>query len=586
MPTGWSGNYQNRKTRYTYISVTGIMNSIMAQGPPAPEQEEIAISPRVISPAALGVAILLLINFANNQTFSKNGFLVIGFSLVISSFALSHFITRLRFGRAHAFYLYSYHWLLSFMLIFIVPSLSYYLYLWVMFMYLAEFFYQAKGVFLSALGLLVTMIMGSLYQNNGLDRHTLLRIAAEFAIIVAVNAVITRQAFGDRKKRAEMQQKILRAEFEHGRMVALINSMTDAVIATDEKGRILNYNAAALDLLDTNTMLAGASITQYLKTKDPIGQQVDIMEVARQTNYMQRREDLYIDFGDQDKVALDINISRIARSAVLAKQQGFTFLLRDITLQKSLDEERDLFISEVSHELRTPITIAEGEMSMAVLLTDKPQVNIADVKASVVKAHDQVVFLADMVNDLSALSRAQRDDNSMEVETFTVSDVMKELEETYRPQADKKGLYIKIAIAPSTPALTTSRLYFREILQNFITNAIKYTTEGGITVTGQAIDREHVIFSVADTGAGISKSEQAKVYQKFWRSEDPLTRSTSGTGLGLFITAKLADRIGAELKLNSKVKEGSTFSIILPVQAVKAVDQRNVVKNEVANIFN
>ena len=65
---------------------------------------------------------------------------------------------------------------------------------------------------------------------------------------------------------------------------------------------------------------------------------------------------------------------------------------------------------------------------MAVLLTDKPQVNIADVKASVVKAHDQVVFLADMVNDLSALSRAQRDDNSMEVETFTVSDVMKELE--------------------------------------------------------------------------------------------------------------------------------------------------------------
>ena len=84
-----------------------------------------------------------------------------------------------------------------------------------------------------------------------------------------------------------------------------------------------------------------------------------------------------------DKVSLDIKISRIAKSTILAKQQGFTFLLRDITLQKSLDEERDLFISEVSHELRTPLTIAEGDMSMAVLLTEKPQVNMAEVKSSV-----------------------------------------------------------------------------------------------------------------------------------------------------------------------------------------------------------
>jgi signal transduction histidine kinase len=557
----------------------------MAQSPTAPDQEEIAITPKIISPAALGVAILLTINFAFDQTFAKNPVFVLAYAGVIAAFALSHFVPKFRFGHAHAFYLLTYHWLLSFMLLFIVPTLSYYLYLWVMFMYLAEYFYQAKGAILSAIGLLITMIMGSLYQYDGLDRHLLFRIGAEFSIIVAVNSVITRQAFGNRRKRAEMQQKTLRAEFEHGRMVALINSMSDGVIATDDKGVVLNYNAAALDLLDTNKTLTGLNIDDYLKVKDAQDQPVRIMEIARQTNYLQRRSDLYIDFGDQDKVALDINISRIARSTVLAKQQGFTFLLRDITLQKSLDEERDLFISEVSHELRTPITIAEGEMSMAVLLSEKPQVDIPKIKNSVTKAHDQVVFLADMVNDLSALSRAQRDDKSMDVETFSVDEVLKELEETYKPQADKKGLYLKVDIAPSIPPLTTSRLYFREILQNFITNAIKYTPKGGLTVTGQAIDKDHIIISVADTGAGISKSEQAKVYQKFWRSEDPLTRSTGGTGLGLFITAKLANRIGAELKLESKLQEGSTFSIILPVQAVKTVDQKNVVKNEVANIF-
>ncbi len=557
----------------------------MAVSQIAPEKDEEAVSPKLISPAALGVVVLLLFDFYYHQTFSQNPVLVLGLAGFLAVFALSHFIPFLKFGKAHSFYLYAYHWLLAFTLMFIVPTLSHYLYLWVMLMYLAEFFYQAKGMIISTTALLVTMIMGTLYQYNGINRELMVRLIGEFCIIVAVNLVMTRLAFGNRKRRAEMHQKVLHAELEHGRLVALINSMSDGVIATDEHGKILSYNAAALDLLDTNVTLTGQFISDYLMVSNSKDEPVDIMDVANKTNFLQRLSDLSVNYGDHDKVALDINISRISKSNVLAKQQGFTFLLRDITMQKSLDEERDLFISEVSHELRTPLTIAEGEMSMAVMLAEKPEVKIADIKSSVEKAHDQVVFLEDMVNDLSALSRAQRDDKGMDIETFEINDVLKELEETYQPQASKKGLYLKVDIAPSLPKLTTCRLYFREIMQNFITNAIKYTDQGGITVKGQAIDRDNVIFSVADTGAGISKSEQAKVYQKFWRSEDPLTRTTGGTGLGLFITAKLAQRIGAELKLESKLKEGSTFSIIMPVQAVKDVDQKNLVNNEVAHIF-
>ena len=471
------------------------------------------------------------------------------------------------------------------MLIFIVPTLSYHLYLWVMFMYLAEFFYQAKGMATSALTLLTVMFMGSLYQYNGLNKSLVIRILGEFCIIVSVSTVMTKLAFGNRKRRAQMQDQIVHAEFEHSRLVALINSMSDSVIATDELGKIINYNAAALDLLDTNATLTGQFISDNLKLMDGSDQPVDIMDVARSTDYLQHRNDLYIKFGDHDKVSLDINISRIARSTVLAKQTGFTFLLRDITLQKSLDEERDLFISEVSHELRTPLTIAEGDMSMAVLLTEKPTPSITEIKDAVAKAHDQVVFLEDMVNDLSALSRAQRDDQSMEVDTFSPSDVLKEIEEIYRPQAEKKGLALNLELAPNIPKLTTSRLYFKEIMQNFVTNAIKYTSEGSVTIMGQAIDKDYLLIGVRDTGAGISKSEQAKVFQKFWRSEDPLTRSTGGTGLGLFITAKLVDRLGAILRLESKPKEGSTFSIVIPVKAVKAIDRYNVMKNEIANLF-
>lgn len=555
-------------------------------GQSAPVEEDLAISPKVVSPAAIAVMVLLLFDFSRNNTFSHNPLLVLGFGSACILFALTHFLPFSRFGREHAFYLYTYHWLISFMLLFIVPIESYYLYLWVMLMYLAEFFYQAKGMALSALSLLAVMFMGTLYQNNGLTHDTVVHLLMEFGIIVAVNLVMTRIAFGNRTDRADMQNKVLHAEFEHSRLISLINSMSDGVIATDERGKILNYNASALDLLDTNVTLTDQFLGDYFKPLDGQNQPVDIMEVARSTNYLQRRSDLFIKYGEDDKVSLDINISRIARATPLATQQGFTFLLRDITLEKSLDEERDLFISEVSHELRTPLTIAEGEMSMAVLLADKPQVDVPKLKASVERGHEQVVFLSDMVNDLSALSRAQRDDQDMEVDTFAVGDVLHELEETYRPQAEKKGLKFLVELAPSTPQLSTSRLYFKEIMQNFVTNAIKYTKEGQVVVRGQAVDRDHVIVSVMDTGAGIAKSEQAKVYEKFWRSEDPLTRSTGGTGLGLFITAKLAHRIGAELRLQSAVKEGSTFSLIVPVKGSRPIDRKNQIKNEVANLFN
>lgn len=550
------------------------------------DTEELVLKPKIISPASIGVGILVIFSYITKATYTTNPFLVFGFAGILALFSLSHFIPKLRFGKAHAFYVYTYTWILAFMLIFIVPTLSLYLFLWVMLLYLSEYFYQLKGTILSLLSLLVTMVMGCLYQFNGLSTKTLLSIAFHYTLLVIISQVISRIAFGDRQTRLDMSKKIVKAEYEHGRLVALINSMSDAVIATDENGRILTYNAAALDLLDTNATLSDLYISDVLHLQDAEGKPVDSLKLGEKTNYVQHRMDLSIPISKDDKIDLDINISRISRSTILAKQQGYTYLLRDITKQKSLDEEKDLFISEVSHELRTPITIAEGNMSMAVLLTEKPSVNILEVKDSVVKAHEQVVFLADMVNDLSALSRASREDKDMDIETFKVSDVMKELEEQYKPQAEKKKLYLKLELENNLPNLTTSRLYFKEIMQNFITNAIKYTAQGGLTVKAAKLNNDSIIVGVKDTGAGISKSDQAKVYQKFWRSEDPYTRATSGTGLGLFITAKLAHRLGAELKLDSKLKEGSTFSIILPIVASQAVDQKNVVKSEVANIFN
>jgi signal transduction histidine kinase len=107
-----------------------------------------------------------------------------------------------------------------------------------------------------------------------------------------------------------------------------------------------------------------------------------------------------------------------------------------------------------------------------------------------------------------------------------------------------------------------SRLYLHELLQNFITNSIKYTKEGSVTVSVRNKDGL-VTFEVKDTGIGISKADQAKVFKKFYRSEDYRTRETGGTGLGLYVATKLAKKLNTTINLSSRLNHGSTFSFAI-----------------------
>ena len=109
----------------------------------------------------------------------------------------------------------------------------------------------------------------------------------------------------------------------------------------------------------------------------------------------------------------------------------------------------------------------------------------------------------------------------------------------------------------------TSRLYLEEVLQNFITNAIKYTKEGTVTIQVKRT-KEGVYFAVKDTGIGISKSDLKHISEKFWRSEDYRTRETSGTGLGLYVVQKLAKKLHIKVDIDSRLNHGSTFSFTLP----------------------
>lgn len=352
------------------------------------------------------------------------------------------------------------------------------------------------------------------------------------------------------------------AEIEHERLVSLLNSMVDGVIAVDERVRIAMYNAAALNILDVNNLVAGKSLSICCELIDKNNQPVDIMEMVKQTKIPTIDRDLRLQYSDGSTVSLYLSIAPVRSGYGADGKRGYIILLRDISQEKSLEEERDEFISVVSHELRTPIAIAEGNISNAEFIVNRGG-DMAEITRALKQAHDQTLFLASMINDLSTLSRAERGTLSLDVDAINVHDMILELVDNYQSSADHKGLRLSTSISSRLELLMSSKLYVREILQNFITNAVKYTEKGHVTI-GAKPSGKGVAIWVEDTGIGISVSDQERIYDKFFRSEDYRTRQNNGTGLGLYVTMKLARMVHAEITTKSRLNKGSCFTIFFP----------------------
>ena len=353
----------------------------------------------------------------------------------------------------------------------------------------------------------------------------------------------------------EAQKNIIH---EHEKVLAIINSIREAIVSVDIKGNIELYNSAALDFFDTNASLIGKNINNILKLTTLDGKTFNLKKVLVKNKSLFSRNDLSFSLGEE-KIRVEIElvaVSDVFLTKERLKDKKYILMIRDITKQKTLDEERDEFISVVSHELRTPVTIAEGAISNLSLAIEKDMPKQVLSKNADI-THEQVKFLATMINDLSTLSRAERGVGDKFVE-LNIKDLGQKILEKYHKNADDKGLNLELVMDNNLPSIKTSELYLEELLQNLITNALKYTKEGEIKISITNNEKK-IRFMVEDTGIGISKSDQKKIFDKFYRSEDYRTRETGGTGLGLYVSSKLADKLDTKIELSSKLNHGSKF---------------------------
>lgn len=351
-------------------------------------------------------------------------------------------------------------------------------------------------------------------------------------------------------------------QLEHQRFESLINSMADGVIATDENGKTTLYNGAALNTLDINAIQRGDNIEDVLQLTNEQNDPLDVRKIVLGANSQTTSREYKIKYTDGSIISLYMSVSPVRLGYGKKGEKGYVIIIRDITREKSLEEERDEFISVISHELRTPVAVTEGAVGNAMFMAEKTG-DIEKIKESLALAHKQVKYLEDMINDLSTLSRAERGVLERNIEDINVHEFAEGLINAYADSAESKGLQLHLDVDPKLELLKTVRLYAQEIMQNYITNAIKYTEEGSVTVYAKQ-KPDGVMFEVSDTGIGIAKGDQPRVFEKFFRSEDFHTRAQNGTGLGLHVTRKLAQLAEAKISLESELGQGSTFSIYFP----------------------
>lgn len=430
---------------------------------------------------------------------------------------------------------------------------------WVMLLVGTYILLDKKGLLYGFAVFIGTVLVDSLIFHNGdlsmsiVNTMTIITILAASIVVIAVHST-------QHTSYQELIASHMREESERKQNLTLINSITDSVFSIDANGIVITYNAAALNMLDTNHTIEGKYISDLMKLETVEGESIDMFEELSSSGAIRRRDDIVIQLADDDEMRLEATFAPVQGSGDSSSlADSYVLILRDITRMKSLEEERDEFISVVSHELRTPVTIAEGSLSNAHVLAEREgQDQIAE---NVDQAHSQILYLAKMVNNLSTLSRAERG-ISGEDETIDVVNLAHQLHSQYSPEAEEVGLQFNLDIIGRPSSVKTSRLYLQELLQNFITNAIKYTEKGSVTLHIEQVG-PRVEFAVSDTGIGIGRSDLKRIFSRFYRAEDYRTRETNGTGLGLYVSAKLAKKIGSKISVESRLNHGSTFKFKL-----------------------
>ena len=177
-------------------------------------------------------------------------------------------------------------------------------------------------------------------------------------------------------------------------------------------------------------------------------------------------------------------------------------------------------------------------------------------------------MLLELINDLLDLAKIEAGKLELHVQDISLQEVCEGLYDFMKPLADKAGLHFELQCAADLPRMRSDAGKIKQVLYNLLSNAVKFTQpEGRVTLGAKAVDARCVQIWVSDTGPGISKEQQAQVFEKFRQLDEGATRQHGGVGLGLAISKELVTLLGGQISIQSEPGQGATFAAVLPIDA-------------------
>lgn len=351
---------------------------------------------------------------------------------------------------------------------------------------------------------------------------------------------------------------------------AILNAVADGIITIDPSGNIAMMNPAAERIIGwSNGDALGLDFASVLHLVDKNGAHfTDVanpISRALQDFKSFKSSEISVKTDSGKNIPLSIDIDPIDD-----KKSGLVVIFRNISKEMKKNREEAEFISTASHEMRTPVASIEGYLGLAM----NPATATVDARALAFlqKAHENVRHLGQLFQDLLDITRAEDGRLKNEPVVLDATEIARDIWQGLHTRAGEKNLnYIFEPDEKKTSEKVLAPVYFinvdrdhlREILNNLIENAIKYTPEGKVSVNVSG-DNENVWISVADSGIGIPAEDIPHLFQKFYRVDNSETREIGGTGLGLYLSRRLAEILGGSLTLKSEYKSGSVFTLNLP----------------------
>lgn len=425
-------------------------------------------------------------------------------------------------------------------------------------------------------------------QALGLFRRSLWLASFVILLVAGMAAVLVSRAFSDRVERLrEFSRRVAEGDFrplpggdsgdalealraslnqtaarmdrtirtlteERNLSSAILGSMVEGVAVVNGAERLVFANQGFADILELDVPpRSGSALVEVVR-------QTEMIEAVRQVLAGEPRVEAEIVTGTLRQHFFAATVAAVRAG----ETSGAVVVLHDITELRKLERVRRDFVANVSHEFKTPLTAIQGfSETLLAGAIDDPQNR--ERFLGIILEHSR--RLARLTDDLLKLSQMDADRLELEIRRVSVAELIESCLETAQHRAAEKDIRVYVRQSKEPPDIAGDRRRLAEVLQNLLDNATQYTLPGGrITVSAEARDVD-VVFTVSDTGIGIPKADQSRIFERFYRVDAARSREAGGTGLGLAIAKHLVEVHGGRIWVDSEIGQGSQFNFSVPI---------------------